>query len=64
MSTVANKDNFVDIEFISASIKIVLPESGVKMSCQLPWECQPWAKQIFLELIFKNKFGIKMKRDN
>ena len=37
MSTVANKANFVDIEFISASKKIFLPESGVKMSCQLPW---------------------------
>ena len=34
MSTVANKANFVDIGFISASIKIFLPESGVKMSCQ------------------------------
>ena len=30
MSTVANKANFVDIEFISASIKIFLPESGEK----------------------------------
>ena len=37
MSTVANKASFVDIEFISASMKIFLPESGVNASCQLPW---------------------------
>ena len=30
VSTVADKANFVDIEFISASIKIFLPESGEK----------------------------------
>ena len=37
MSTVANKASLVHIEFISASIKISLPKSRVKMSCQLRW---------------------------
>ena len=46
MSTVANKANFVDTEFISASIKIFLPKSGVKVSCQLPWN-DPTAKAWF-----------------